>query len=94
MKHAESKLAYKDVVSFALAMARGLSHLYLFGIIHRDVKMENMHFDGEGTLKIAGFGVVRIKADPKEMTGKTGSAPMYMAPEVLKGKSYNYKCDV
>ncbi|KAL5214179.1 hypothetical protein ABZP36_003331 [Zizania latifolia] len=94
IKHMDIKLPYKEVVRFALAMARGLSCLHSRNIVHRDVKTENMLLDGELNLKIADFGVARLEAqDPREMTGTTGTLG-YMAPEVLNGKPYNRSCDV
>ncbi|KAG8081636.1 hypothetical protein GUJ93_ZPchr0191g16374 [Zizania palustris] len=94
IKHMDSKLPYKEVVRFALAMARGLSRLHSRNIVHRDVKTENMLLDGELNLKIADFGVARLEQqDPREMTGTTGTLG-YMAPEVLNGKPYNRSCDV
>ncbi|KAL5197526.1 hypothetical protein ABZP36_001038 [Zizania latifolia] len=94
IKHMHSKLPYKEVVRFALAMTRGLSCLHSRNIVHRNVKTENMLLDGELNLKIADFGVARLEAqDPKEMTGTTGTLG-YMAPKVLNGKPYNRSCDV
>ncbi|KAL5213133.1 hypothetical protein ABZP36_023980 [Zizania latifolia] len=94
IKHMDSKLPYKEVVRFALAMARGLSCLHSRNIVHRDVKTENMLLDEELNLKIADFGVARLEAqDPRKMTGTTGTLG-YMAPEVLNGKPYNHSCNV
>ncbi|KAG8044822.1 hypothetical protein GUJ93_ZPchr0383g40540 [Zizania palustris] len=94
IKHMDIKLPYKEVVRFALAMARGLSCLHSRNIVHRDVKTENMLLDGELNLKIADFSVARLEPqDQREMTGTTGTLG-YMAPEVLKGKPYNCSFDV
>ncbi|KAF0889573.1 hypothetical protein E2562_028667 [Oryza meyeriana var. granulata] len=95
--HFHRKLPYREVVRLALSMAMGLSYLHGNRIVHRDVKTDNFLLDAHRlSLKIAGFGVARIVEahdGSRELTGMTGT-PGYMAPEVLDGKPYDYKCDV
>ncbi|KAI9119412.1 hypothetical protein K1719_010087 [Acacia pycnantha] len=94
MKNRRKKLDFGVAIKLALDLSRGLSYLHTTKIVHRDVKTENILLDENGTAKIADFGVARIEAlNPCEMTGGVGT-PWYMAPEVLKGKPYNKKCDV
>ncbi|KAI3915396.1 hypothetical protein MKW98_022354 [Papaver atlanticum] len=94
IRNRRKKLPYKIVIKLALDLSRGLSYLHSKHIAHRNVKTENLLFDANGTLKIAGFGVARVEAqNPSDMTGATGTLG-YMAPEVLCGDPYDRKCDV
>ncbi|GAB4846777.1 hypothetical protein Ancab_025785 [Ancistrocladus abbreviatus] len=91
-KNRRRKLAFKLVIQLALDLARGFKsslsicilsgYLHSKKIVHRDVKTENMLLDKTRNLKIADFGVDRVKAsNPNDMTGDTGTLA-YMAPEV------------
>ncbi len=71
-----------DAVSIAIAIAGGLNHAHRAGIVHRDVKPENVMFNAEGVVRITDFGLAK-SAYSEELT-KTGAAlgtAAYMAPE-------------
>jgi len=90
----------EKVLKYALHIAAGMSYLHSLkpSIIHRDLKPGNLLIDGQGNLKIADFGLAKVKPrlqchDEYEMTGETGSY-RYMAPEVYHhDKDYNEKVD-
>ncbi|CAI5477348.1 unnamed protein product [Closterium sp. Yama58-4] len=94
MKHYHKKLSVHRVVHLALDIAEGLEYLHSRGIVHRDVKSDNMLLDKHHrVVKIADFGVSRVKSDNGTMHHKTGTYG-YMAPEVLKERPYDHKADV
>lgn len=62
-------------------------------VVHRDLKPANIMLTDEGVIKLCDFGFAReIDFDNSAMT-LVGS-PMYMAPEVFQGKTYDEKCDI
>ncbi len=67
-------------------LARGLEHLHAQGILHRDLKPENVLFDGEGTPKLADFGLARVGAGSLTETGALMGTPAYMSPEQARGQ--------
>jgi len=80
-------------------LCNAVSFLHSQGVIHRDLKPDNIGFDSAGTLKVFDFDVSRVlppRTDPDSLfrlTKKVGS-PRYMSPEVAQGGYYNEKTDV
>lgn len=74
------------VVGLGQRLASALGHAHQRGVIHRDIKPDNMMFDAAtGQLKIADFGVARAKDSGATQTGMVLGTPAYMAPEQLAG---------
>ncbi|KAG0484527.1 hypothetical protein HPP92_008606 [Vanilla planifolia] len=63
------------------------------GVAHRDLKPDNIMFDGKGRLLLADFGSAECFGDGRAMRGIVGT-PYYVAPEVLAGRDYGEKVDV
>lgn len=85
----ESKARY-----YVHQLMKGLQYLRERSILHRDLKPANLLLsDDNQTLKIADFGFARYLEDARMTTTMCGS-PLYMAPEVLFGQSYNGKSDL
>jgi WD40 repeat protein len=74
-------------------LARGVQHAHEAGIIHRDLKPANVLLAGDGTPKIADFGLAKVlQASPGQeagltQTGMVMGTPSYMAPEQTTGRS-------
>jgi serine/threonine protein phosphatase PrpC len=80
--------------NIAIKLARGVAALHRAGIIHRDIKPDNVILEREGSLKLIDFGVVRIPgmedAPPQDIPG----TPAYMAPEMFDGEAGNEATDI
>lgn len=63
-----------------------IAHCHAIGIIHRDIKAENIMMSNEGQIKLLDFGLSKNsrKVDEKEICG----TPYYMAPEMIVGDKY------
>ncbi|XP_071695318.1 serine/threonine-protein kinase 52-like [Rutidosis leptorrhynchoides] len=84
-KNKTKKLSMKNVVQFALDIAKGLSYLHSNKIIHCDVKPENMLIDKHHTIKIADFGEsVFMKPSQFILIGNQSGTLGYMAPENMR----------
>lgn len=81
---------------YTLQMLEGLAYLHQSGIVHRDVKPENILLDHMGIIKFVDFGAAKVIAAggrtkdhhniSKKLNSMTGT-PMYMSPEVITGSS-------
>ncbi|MBX2862145.1 MAG: serine/threonine protein kinase [Leptolyngbyaceae cyanobacterium MAG.088] len=83
--HMLNSLSLTDILNLSLDVLQGLAHAHQQGIIHCDIKPENIllsYCDGRWRAKISDFGIAKLAQDqPNRLgTGQTGS-PAYMAPE-------------
>jgi serine/threonine protein kinase len=96
----ERKLPYAEAAWLVLQVADGLEAAHAAGLIHRDVKPENILLDAEGQALLADFGIARearyADTDGSSMLDTDGHAgtPQYMAPEQLRGASIDRRADI
>ena len=73
---------------------KGLNHLHLQNIIHRDLKSANLLLTDQGIVKVADFGVSKILLNGSIKTKTFVGTPHWMAPEIIQGKEYDSRCDM
>ncbi len=87
-------LDWKEVVHFTKQIARALSHAHERGIIHRDIKPQNIMLLRDGTLKVADFGIAALENEVHENNGQTIGSIHYIAPEQARGNSPDARSDI
>jgi len=82
-------LPERRALDIARQVARGLGCAFAHGVIHRDVKPENVMLTREGTAKLCDFGIVKL-SDLEDgtltMSGTTVGTPFYISPEQARGE--------
>jgi eukaryotic-like serine/threonine-protein kinase len=93
-------IADRDVARIGVALCEALEHAHARGVIHRDVKPQNVMVlaepaAGAGFAKLADFGVAHVASgDPLTRTGDVVGTLAYMAPEQADGARVTPACDV
>ena len=87
---ASGPMALEEVVAVCVPVARALAHAHAEGIVHLDVKPENIFLvqrsQGRWGVKVVDFGIARVPQNPRLTNpGETVGSPMFMAPEVCQG---------
>ncbi|XP_020998628.1 serine/threonine-protein kinase STY13 [Arachis duranensis] len=93
MKRQNRSVPLKLAVKQALDVARGMAYVHGLGLIHRDLKSDNLLIFGDKSIKIADFGVARIEVQTEGMTPETGTY-RWMAPEMIQHRPYTQRVDV
>lgn len=81
------------LLKVSIDISKGMNYLHQNNIIHRDLKAANLLMDEHEVVKVADFGVARVKTQTGVMTAETGTY-RWMAPEVIEHKPYDHKADV
>ncbi len=86
----------RATVGIARQICRGLHAAHEQGIIHRDIKPQNVLIDAKGEVKLMDFGIARMAEAPEAMTqaGLIVGTPHYMSPEQVQGKQLDSRSDV
>jgi len=87
-------LDWKEVVHFSKQITRALAHAHERGIIHRDIKPQNIMLLRDGTLKVADFGIAALENEVYENNGQTIGSIHYIAPEQARGMSPDARSDI
>jgi serine/threonine protein kinase len=87
--------AWQDAARLGIEIARGLEAAQTHGVIHRDVKPENILLADDGRLKVADFGLAKRVADAgTTASGVIVGTPRYMSPEQAQGDTLDARSDM
>src|SRR3954468_22976182 len=91
----EGPLPVADALELALGVARGLAFAHEQGLVHRDVKPQNVLLNGDGRPKVTDFGIARsLDVAGVTQTGTVMGTSHYMAPEQASGRRVDAQSDV
>jgi serine/threonine protein kinase len=89
------RLEVREALEIALEVARGLAFAHDNGLIHRDVKPQNVLLNGDGRAKVTDFGIARtLDVDGMTQTGTVLGTSNYIAPEQASGNRVDAHSDV
>ncbi|NOZ20926.1 MAG: SUMF1/EgtB/PvdO family nonheme iron enzyme [Planctomycetes bacterium] len=90
------RLTIEEAVRIITEVARGLAFAHKRGVIHRDVKPDNIMIDAEGRVMISDFGLAKSITEETGLTitGQIVGTPFYMSPEQCEGKTADTRSDI
>ncbi len=95
MEKKEGVINWKESLYFITQIVRALGHAHSRGIIHRDIKPQNIMVLRDGTVKVADFGIARIMtAAQKTMTQEALGSVHYISPEQARGSHIDARADI
>src|SRR3989339_285922 len=89
------KIEAKDAANIAIQIAEGLEAAHKKGIVHRDIKSQNIMITNDGKVKIMDFGLAKVgKGTQLTKIGSTVGTAAYMSPEQSRGEEVDHRTDI
>ena len=91
----QNSITWNDAVYFMTQILRAVQHAHDKGIVHRDIKPQNIILLPNGTLKVTDFGIARFsRSATKTLTEQAIGSVHYIAPEQAKGEQTDERADI
>lgn len=87
-------VSWREAVHFSKQICKALSHAHERGIIHRDIKPQNIMLLRDGTIKVADFGIAALESEMYEADGQAIGSIHYIAPEQARGECPDARSDI
>lgn len=91
----QGSITWNDALFFMTQILRAVQHAHDKGIVHRDIKPQNIILLPNGNLKVTDFGIARFsRSDTKTLTEQAIGSVHYISPEQAKGEYTDEKADI
>jgi len=91
----QKEIKWKEAIHFTVQILRALQHAHEKGVVHRDIKPQNIMLLQDGTIKVTDFGIARFsRSETHTMTDKAIGSVHYIAPEQARGDLTDEKTDI
>ena len=88
------QLNWREGLHFVTQIMRGLRHAHSRGIVHRDIKPQNITVLRDGSVKVADFGIACLSDSGETMTQEALGSVHYISPEQAKGDRIDARSDI
>ena len=94
-KSAEERLKIKEILDIAIQIAKGLQAAHEKGVVHRDMKCDNVMLTKQGVAKVMDFGLAKLSGHTQvTQAGTTIGTISYMSPEQARGDTVDQRSDI
>jgi len=92
----QGRINWRETIHFMMQILRALQHAHDKGVVHRDVKPQNIMLLQNGNIKVADFGIARFsRSDTRTMTDSAAIGSVhYISPEQARGELTDDKADI
>lgn len=91
----EEVISWKSTVHFVSQILRAIQHAHDRGVVHRDIKPQNIMLLKDGTIKVTDFGIARFsRSGTRTITDKAIGSVHYISPEQARGDCVDEKTDI
>ncbi len=87
-------LSLEKSLDFIMQILSALQHAHEKGVVHRDIKPQNIMVQGSGKLKVTDFGIAQISDLEKSSSGVAMGTVYYISPEQASGKTTTFSSDI
>ncbi|CAD2076943.1 Stk1 family PASTA domain-containing Ser/Thr kinase [Phocicoccus pinnipedialis] len=86
---------FEKIIELSISVLSGIEHAHNRGIVHRDIKPQNILIDKKGNIKITDFGIAKAMSETRlTETNQVMGSVQYISPEQAKGKSADERADI